>query len=88
MYYRGAQYALVVYDVCDSQSFERAKQWVQEIRQKSMTNTIIALCGNKCDLPKETWQVETDTAQKYATMNQLIFFETSAKDNTNITEVF
>lgn len=32
MYYRGAQFAIIVYDVTDQQSFERAKQWVQEVR--------------------------------------------------------
>lgn len=53
-----------------------------------MMNTILALCGNKCDLPKEAWVVETEVAQKYATMNQLIFYETSAKENINIQEVF
>lgn len=55
MYYRGTQFAIIAYDVSDANSFERAKQWVQDVRQKSMTNTIIALCGNKCDLPKDTW---------------------------------
>lgn len=88
MYYRGAQFAIVAYDVTDQSSFDRAKQWVQEVKQKSMTNTILALCGNKCDLPKETWAVETEAAQKYANANSLIFYETSAKDNTNIQEVF
>ncbi|CAL5977360.1 Rab2a [Hexamita inflata] len=88
MYYRGTQFAIIAYDVSDANSFERAKNWVQEVKQKSMANTIIALCGNKCDLPKETWQVDTDSAQKYASMNQLVFYETSAKDNKNITEVF
>ena len=88
MYYRGTQFAIIAYDVSDANSFERAKTWVQDVRQKSMTNTIIALCGNKCDLPKETWQVDSENARKFAAANQILFFETSAKENINISEVF
>ena len=53
-----------------------------------MTNTIIALCGNKCDLPKETWRVDSESARKFAAASQVLFFETSAKENINISEVF
>ncbi|CAF4036862.1 unnamed protein product, partial [Rotaria sp. Silwood1] len=33
MYYRGAQAALVVYDITNSESLRRAKMWVKELRQ-------------------------------------------------------
>lgn len=69
MYYRGAQFAVIVFDVADTASFEKAKQWVTEVKNKSMTNTLIALVGNKCDLPKETWQIDTEQATKYSQFN-------------------
>ena len=34
MYYRGAQAAIVVYDVTKADTFERAKSWVKELQRK------------------------------------------------------
>ncbi|PPD72070.1 hypothetical protein GOBAR_DD31021 [Gossypium barbadense] len=34
MYYRGAAAAIVVYDITNSESFERAKKWVQELQRR------------------------------------------------------
>ena len=47
MYYRGAQAAIVVYDITNMQSFERAKSWVQELQVRGNPDVIIALTGNK-----------------------------------------
>ena len=32
MYYRGAQAAIVVYDITNADTFERAKLWVKELQ--------------------------------------------------------
>ena len=50
MYYRGAQAAIVVYDITNADSFERAKNWVKELQRQGNPNIVIALAGNKCDL--------------------------------------
>lgn len=34
MYYRGAQAAIVVYDIQNQDSFERAKNWVKELQRQ------------------------------------------------------
>lgn len=48
MYYRGAQAAIVVYDIQNQDSFQRAKTWVKELqRQVSDFRT------NKCAPPME-----------------------------------
>merc|ERR1719403_350883 len=33
MYYKGAQAALVVYDITDRESFENSKGWVNELQK-------------------------------------------------------
>ena len=53
MYYRNARAAVVVYDISDAETFERAKAWVSDLREKIDLDTVIALVGNKVDLGEE-----------------------------------
>ena len=47
MYYRGAQAAVVVFDLTSRDSFEGAKGWVKELQKKADPQVVIALAGNK-----------------------------------------
>lgn len=88
MYYRSAAAAIVVYDITSRQSFQRAKAWVKELQNQATTKTIlIALVGNKIDL-KDNRQVQSDEAKTYADENGLLCFESSAKSDVNISEIF
>jgi len=87
MYYRGAASAIVVYDITSKASFKRAKDWVKELQRQGNQNIVIALAGNKLDLAAQR-QVDTDEAKAYAEENQIMFMETSAKDNVNVSEIF
>ena len=46
IYYRGAGAAIVVYSTTDETSFDRAKQWIEELRLGFNPDMIIALAGN------------------------------------------
>jgi small GTP-binding protein len=87
MYYRGAASAVVVYDLTNRQSFVRAKSWVKELQKQGNPNIVIALAGNKLDL-SEKRQVESDEAKSYADENGIMFMETSAKTDHNVTLLF
>ncbi|KAK5574807.1 hypothetical protein RB653_010061 [Dictyostelium firmibasis] len=87
MYYRGAQAAIVVYDIRSEDSFERAIKWVKELQRQGSPNIVIALAGNKLDLAAKR-KVETAEAQQYAEENGLLFMETSAKTSQNVNELF
>lgn len=87
MYYRGAQAAIVVYDITTVDSFERAKTWVKELQRQASPNIVIALAGNKSDLANKR-MVSFDDAQAYADDNNLLFMETSAKTAMNVNEAF
>ncbi|CAO0792711.1 unnamed protein product [Mucor circinelloides] len=50
MYYRNANCAVVVYDITQASSLEKAKAWVNELQRQADPNIVIALAGNKCDL--------------------------------------
>ncbi|XP_063354393.1 ras-related protein Rab-5B isoform X2 [Pelmatolapia mariae] len=64
MYYRGAQAAIVVFDITKPETFERAKAWVKELQRQASPNIVIALAGNKADLAEKRL-VEYEEAQTY-----------------------
>lgn len=87
MYYRNANCAVVVYDITQSSSLEKARNWIRELQRQADPNIVIALCGNKSDLDARR-QVTQEEAKKYAEEEGLMWAETSAKSGEGVTEVF
>ncbi|KAM0671248.1 Rab5-like GTPase [Ordospora colligata] len=87
MYYRGAQVALIVYDVTSIESFETAKKWVDELGFEKPKEFIKVLIGNKSDLEDDR-KVQYQEAKEYADSQSLMLFETSAKTGKNVAEIF
>lgn len=87
MYYRNAHAAIVVFDVTNPQSFERAQKWITELLEKANSAIVIALCGNKVDLD-ESRKVNSEEAKKYAEQIGSFYIEVSAKINLNIEKLF
>ena len=86
-YYRGAHGIIVVYDVTDRKSFNSIPQWLNEIELNATPNIIKIMIGNKADAV-ETKEISTDQAIEFAQKNDMKFFETSAKEATNVEETF
>lgn len=88
MYYRGAAAAVVVYDINNANTFNRALAWVRELRQQTSSSVLIVLAGNKADLATNHRAVLVDDARAFAEENGLIFAEVSAKTGMAVNEVF
>lgn len=85
-YYRGTHGVIVVYDVTNGESFANVKRWLQEIESNcDVVNKV--LVGNKNDDPGRK-VVITEDAQRFANQMDIQLFETSAKDNLNVEEMF
>jgi len=87
MYYRGAQAAIVMYDITNKESFVRAQTWITELQRQASPNILIALAGNKTDL-EENRIVTAEEAKAYADQTNCLFMETSAKTAMNVEEIF
>lgn len=87
IYYRDADAALLVYDITDAESFTKVKQWVKELRKMVGNELVIAIAGNKIDLEKSR-NVYEQEAIKYAESVGASHFNTSAKANKGLDEVF
>ncbi|XP_016090589.1 ras-related protein Rab-35-like [Sinocyclocheilus grahami] len=85
-YYRGTHGVIVVYDVTSAESFVNVKRWLHEINQ-NCDDVCQILVGNKNDDPNSK-VVETNDAQKFAEQMGISLFETSAKENISVEEMF
>lgn len=86
-YYRNAQAAVVVFDITNYQSFERAQKWVNELLERASSSIVIALCGNKADL-EDSRKVSFEEAVRFAEQIGSFYTEVSAKINQNIEKLF
>ena len=78
---------MIVFDVGDSQSFEKAKDWLSRLRKELNDPTMpIAVAANKCD--GDSRAVSSSEAADFAKENGLELFETSAKNGSNVEEMF
>ncbi|MEN2497988.1 MAG: hypothetical protein MHMPM18_002320 [Marteilia pararefringens] len=86
-YYRGSSGTIVVYDVCNKESFDSVRDWVKEIRSYIGDKTPILLVGNKSD--KEHLRViDHKEGEALALEMKTDFIETSAKSGNNVDEAF
>ena len=85
-YYKGAHGIILTYDVTDQNSFKNIRNWIKQIEANAQTNVCKVLVGNKCDKPDRV--VTEEEGKKLAEDFSMSFFETSAKTNQNVNEVF
>ncbi|KAL6726513.1 hypothetical protein Aduo_008480 [Ancylostoma duodenale] len=85
-YYRGTHGVVVVYDVTNGESFSNVKRWLHEIDANCESVQKI-LVGNKNEDPTRRIVLESD-ARQFADTMHIKFFETSAKENSNVEEMF
>jgi len=88
MYYRGASAALLVYDITSLVSFNKVKEWINELRLNVPEDIIMVVVGNKVDRAAKHRQVKFEVGYDYARSVGASFTETSAKTKEGIEEVF
>ena len=87
IYYRGARGALCVFDITRRQSFVNVEKWLKQIQRYSGTDVPIILIGNKLDLTDDR-KVPKDEVDAYATQKAILYYETSAKTDFAVSDVF
>ena len=78
---------MLVYDITDLESFQNLNSWLIEIEKNASKNVYKILVGNKCDLENER-KIKYEQGEEFARQYGMKFFETSAKDSTNVIEAF
>ena len=78
---------MLVYDITDLESFQNLNSWLIEIEKNASKNVYKILVGNKCERESER-KVTIDQGKDFATQYGMKFFETSAKESTNVSDAF
>eukprot|EP00039_Didymoeca_costata_P018296 m.332942 g.332942 ORF g.332942 m.332942 type:complete len:204 (+) comp17034_c0_seq1:118-729(+) len=87
-YLRRSDAALVVYDVTDQKSFERAKVFWKQLEDES-PNCVVSLICNKMDLISQSDAIGMcSNGRSLASEKRATFFEASAKTGWNVEEAF
>ncbi len=86
-YFQSSDGFLLVYDITSKDSFNKLNDWYDQIKLSAPENSKCIIAGNKSDL-EEKRQVKKEEGEKFASDNNLKFYETSAKDDKNINIVF
>lgn len=88
LYFRGAQAAVLVYDITRKDSLGQAQRWLQELRQENNPeDVVVMLVGNKADLGSER-EVTFQEGKEFAESQGLLFMEASALLGDQVTELF
>ena len=86
-YYKNSTCAFIVYDITSRKTFDNVILWLKECKDMCFKDVLICLVGNKSDLEGRR-AVSFEEGENFAKDNNLMFFETSAKDGSNIQELF
>ena len=87
IYWRSAPGAIVVYDITNAESFANLAMWISEVREQADPNVVILIVGNKTDLHAQR-AISTAQGEEFARANHVMFTETSALSDDNVTEAF
>jgi len=91
-FYRNSECCALVCDLTDPKSFEAIESWrtefLNQLNPKDPDTFPFVLLGNKCDKVAER-KVQAPKIKQYCeTKSNMPYFETSAKDNTNVEAAF
>lgn len=92
MYYRNANAALCVYDITSQSSFQKAQDWIKELKRQAPDGIVIGLVGNKADMEDDRQVQALDVEEYIQIMSQdlakVIYAECSAKTGDGVLDIF
>ena len=87
-YIKNTHGIIFVYDITNRESFNQLSKWIKVANSKINLDEIpTTILGNKLDLNNERI-INTEEGEQFAKNLSASFFETSAKDGTNIDQAF
>ena len=85
-FFHNADGAIIMYDVTVKDSYNKVREWIETIKDNATEKVKVCVVGNKIDLESQR-EVSSEDAKHYTEQLNLKFFETSALQNINLSEV-
>lgn len=76
-----------MYDITSKESFEHVKYWLSEVKKNGNDDVPKVIVGNKADLDDQRL-VTSEELAAFADERRIPYCETSAKDGTNVNDLF
>ena len=86
-YFRNAVGAVLVFAINNRDSFDELDNWLNDLHTLSAPNASIIVVGNKCDMDNKRVILNSE-AISFADRHAIEYLETSALNDTNVTELF
>jgi small GTP-binding protein len=86
LYSRGAEAAVIVFDVADDSTFQAVTDWIAVVSDSAPDSLMIYVVGNKIDLDERV--VTLDQATEFAQKHGFKYYDVSAATGENIQFVF
>ena len=86
-YYKSAHAIIILYDITQKASFDHIRNWLTEIDKFGKQGVLKVIVGNKLDMENNR-KITKEAAENLALKYGIKLWEVSAKDNTNIEEMF
>ena len=86
-YLKNVNGVLLVYDISQQNTFKKIEFWNEQIKKHNNAYYSVVLIGNKIDL-EDCRQVKFEEGIDMGKQIKCKFYETSAKNNINVTECF
>ena len=86
-YYRSAAVALLVFDVTRRRTFENLERWATDVLAAPVSDVVLVVVANKTDLSDQR-EVPRAEAEAFALHHNAAYYETSARDASNVDEAF
>ena len=86
-FYKQSQGMMICFDVTKMKTFESIRRWIVAVEKNCDSDVATLLLGNKCDLVDER-VISREQAEALAAENNMIYFETSAREGQGVQEAF
>jgi small GTP-binding protein len=86
-FYKNCDGIILAYDITDRASFNAIELWIKQVREHVDKNFPLILIGNKNDMNLKR-SITIEEGRSLGKTHNVPFFETSAKHNNNVSDVF
>lgn len=87
-FYKDAQVVILVFDLTNRASFDNIEFWLNQVKCEKIDDLIYILVGNKVDIESKRVISKEEVIKKTTDLKFNRYFESSAKNNICIEEIF